>query len=121
MNVLKAYANAPVTSPSRWSYSDRGAIASSPEREKTVHKSSGDILSLSREARDMLRENRDSLSVCPQDATYDQKGYVLRQVENVRGDLHRLSSQLLNYPDSSAMTGQIHNMQRQLRSIQAQV
>lgn len=121
MNILKAYAHTPAAPVSRWSYSDKGAIASGPEREKSVHKSSGDVLSLSREARDMLQQNRDASSICPQDATYDQNGYVLRQVENLQGDLRNLSSRLMAYPEGMAMAGQLHNMQRQLRSIQAQV
>ncbi len=121
MNILKAYTKAPVTPASQWSYSDRGAIASGPEREKSVHKTSGDILSLSREARDLLQKNHDALSVCPQDATYDQNGYVLRQVENLRGDLRQLSSHLMGYPEGAAIAGQLRNMQRQLGSIQAQV
>lgn len=121
MNILKAYTNAPVSYPSRLSYSDRGAIASGPEREKSINKSSGDVLSLSREARDMLLQNHDNLSVCPQDATYDQNGYVMRQVENLRGDLRQLSSHLMGYPEGAALAGQVRNMQRQLGSFQAQV
>lgn len=121
MNVLKAYANTPVSSVSRWSYSDKGAISSGTEREKTVHKSSGDVLSLSREAREMMRNNHDALSVCPQDATYDQNGYVMRQVEDLRGDQRQLSAHLMGYPEGAALAGQIRNMQRQLGSFQAQV
>lgn len=121
MNVLKAYANNPVSPPSRWSFSDRGAIAGGTEREKKINKSSGDVLSLSREAMDMLRQNHDSISVCPQDATYDQNGYVMRQVENLRGDLRQLSSHLMAYPENAALAGQLRTMQRQLGSIQAQV
>lgn len=121
MNVLKAYANRPVSTSPRLSFSDRGAIAGGTEREKKVNKSSGDVLSLSREAMDRLRQNHDALSVCPQDATYDQNGYVMRQVENVRGDLRQLSAHLMAYPESAALTGQLRAMQRQLGSIQAQV
>lgn len=121
MNVLKAYANRPVTGTSRISYSDRGAISGGPEREKTIHKSSGDVLSLSREARDMLRKNSDSLSVCPQDATYDHNGYVLRQVDNVSNDLRQLSTHLMGYPEGVALAGQLRNIQHQLGSFRAQV
>ena len=121
MNVLKAYANRPVTSTPRLSYSDRGAIASGPEREKTVNKSSGDVLSLSAEARDLLNQNRDAVSVLPQDATYDQKGYVTRQVEELQGDIRHMTSHLAGYPGGMAMAGQLRAMQRQLGRFQAQV
>lgn len=122
MNVLKAYRNQPAAAAvSRWSVSDKGAIAGGPEREKRVHKASGDVLSLSKEAREMLRQNRDALSACPQDATYDQNGYVMRQVENLRGDLRNLSAHLTGYPEGAAITGRLRSMQRQLGGIQAMI
>lgn len=121
MNAIKAYTNSGINKVHNWSMSDRGLIAGGREREKKVLKSSGDSLSLSQEARDMLKAAGDSVSFCPQDATYDNKGYVLRQVENLQGDLRQLSSQMLNYPDAGAIAGKLRGMQYQLGSLQAQV
>lgn len=125
MRVLKAYANAAQQARNMGLvgsalHQEAAGAGPSPSTALKERKSSGDTLSLSDEAREMLGQSG-NVSVCPQDATYDQKGYIMRQVENLQGDLRSLASNLLNVPGGSALAGQIKGMQSHLGSISAQV
>lgn len=126
MRVLKAYADAARQMPGRGMIgnhinSEAAGTGHQPQSASLKErKSSGDTLSLSDEAREMLGQNG-NISLCPQDATYDQNGYIMRQVENVQGDLRNLASSLLSVPGGQALSGQIKGLQNHLGSIQAQV
>ena len=125
MRVLKAYANQAQQAQNQpWAgsiihheSSGAGQAQISAQKEQ---KKSGDTLSLSDEARQMLNQG-ENLSVCAQDATYDKNGYIMRQVENLQGDLRSLATNLLGTPGGAALAGQVKGLQTQLGSISAQV
>lgn len=125
MRVLKAYANAQQQARNMelaGSTIHREAAGAGPKPVSSQKelKTSGDTLSLSDEAREMLGQ-RENVSLCPQDATYDQNGYIMRQVENLQGDLRNLATNLLTIPGGASLVGQVKGMQSHIGSISAQV
>lgn len=125
MRVLKAYANAQqqirnMEFVGNTIHNEVAGTGIKPVSAQKERKASGDTLSLSDEAREMLGQH-ENVSLCPQDATYDQNGYIMRQVENLQGDLRNLASNLLTIPGGAALAGQVKGMQSHLGNISAQV
>ena len=125
MRVLKAYANAAQQTLAQRQSGNiinretggSGLPSSAAQKER---KSSGDTLTLSDAARERLG-HAENLSFCPQDATYDQNGYITRQVESVQGDLRSLAANLSSIPGGAMLSGQVKSMQNHLGMIQTQV
>lgn len=117
MNVLKAYADAGALGNQN-SY----AIAPRHGGDTRSRKEGGDFLSLSQAARDMLeRDRQNSISVLPQDATYDQNGQVMRQLDSLQGELAHLASQFISSPGTQAMMPQLGALQSRIRTLRAEV
>ena len=125
MRVLQAYTNAAQQGQNQIlsgnllhrEAAGTGHVPVSAPKERMA---SGDTLSLSDAAREMMSQG-DNLSMCAQDATYDRNGYIMRQVENLQGDLRTLASNLLTMPGGAALAGQVKGLQSQLGSISTQV
>lgn len=128
MKILRGYAEAATNGGHNWRMPEkaqpgeehlRQKVGGENARIKKELKSSGDTITISAEAKEMLENGGASVSTLPQDTTYDQNGYVLRQVDSLHGDLRNLASHLMSYPEGAAMAGKVRNMQTQLNSIQA--
>ncbi len=119
MNILKAYADAGAMGQQGYSAirTPRTAFGQSVQRQPQK----GDFLSLSAEAQELLEQRRQNLSVTPQDATYDQHGQVMRQLDSLQGDLRQLAAQFMAQPGNEGMLGRLGAMQSRLSSIRAQV
>lgn len=120
MNILKAYADAGALG--QQNYGD--IRAPRPRNGQTVSRQSqkGDYLSLSAEAQELLEHGgQPNISVMPQDATYDQHGQVMRQLDSLQGDLRHLAAQFMAQAGMEGMIGRLGAMQSQLFSIRAQV
>lgn len=118
MRVLKAYAEA-------GAFGQQGSTSAMPViekgREKPRPSKSGDSISLSDEARELLENGGASLSVTPQDATYDKQGNVMRQFDNLQSELRALSSHFLAEPGSAQVLGRLGSLQSQVVGLRAQV
>lgn len=82
---------------------------------------SGDSLSLSEAAREMLANGGTNISVMPQDATYDKQGNVMRQFDNLQSELRALTSQFIGQPGSAGVLSRLGSMQTQVAGLRAQV
>lgn len=121
MNILKAYADAGAMGQPGFNaiHTPRQSVTQAGT-QKSGQK--GDFLSLSEEAQELLKNGGGStLSVMPQDATYDQHGHVMRQLESLQGDLRQLAAQFMNTQETLGMLGPLNSMQSRLASIRAQV
>lgn len=119
MNVLKAYANAGNLGQTTYSPPNYNRTS---QAWSGKDKQSGDFLNISAEAMEKLEESQqNSISVMPQDTTYDQHGNVTRQLDSLQGDLRHLASQFLSDPAALGMLGHLGAIQSRLSSIRAQV
>lgn len=121
MNILKAYADAGAMGQQGY-----GALKSlrqgAPAQNTARPAQKGDFLSLSEEAQALLvNGGQKSISVMPQDATYDQNGQVMRQIDSLQGDLRQLAAQFMAQGGAGGMLGRLGSMQSRLSSIRAQV
>lgn len=119
MNVLKAYADSGATGGQNFGL----PVIKRSERETANRKNpqSGDSITLSQEARDMLASGGESISVCPQDATYDQHGNMTRQFDSVQSDLRNLAARVMSGGDNPALAGKLGALNYQLGMLKAQV
>lgn len=121
MQILKAYADAGATGKRNF-VATPGLQRESGQTREQRNSNSGDSITLSQEALDMLENGgQDTLSTCPQDATYDQFGNVTRQFDSLQNDLRRLAAQFRTSAESAGMLGQISSLQSRLSAIKAQV
>lgn len=119
MNVLKAYTDAGALS--QQGYGMTKPQRSSP-RPVAQRGRGGDCINISDEAREMLASGGlNSLSVMPQDATYDHNGHVTRQLDSLQGELRHLAAQFTAHPATVGMMPHIGAMQSRLASIRTQV
>ncbi len=121
MRILKAYENISAMGQQNFG-SPREKVAQ--ERTKPVHSQvsrSGDCLHLSEQARELLANGGKSISVMPQDATYDKQGNVMRQFDNLQSDLRALTSQFIGVPGSAGVLSRLGSMQSQVTGLRAQV
>lgn len=117
MRILKAYADAAVLGQQ-----GTGVLNSAPGRARVQKSKSGDCISISSEALNMQKQDgMGSISVMPQDATYDQRGQVLRQFDTLQGEMRALTSQFMSSAATQDMLGPMRQMQSQLTSLRAQV
>lgn len=122
MQILKAYAAGSATGSHGFGMRGGRNAAYDMATGKAQLKSSGDSLSLSDEAMEMLLTGGAStLSACPQDATYDQSGHMTRQFDNLQNHLRRLASQFRATAGGAGMLGRLNTMQSQVAAIRAQV
>lgn len=122
MRVLKAYADAGAMG--QQGFGSIGMTMAEREqqpKQKAKPSKSGDSISLSEEARELLATGGASMSMLPQDATYDKQGNVMRQVDNLQADLRALTSQLIAEPGTAGILGRLGSMQSQVTSLRAQV
>lgn len=120
MNVLKAYADAGAMGQQH--YGSLIAPARQGAAARQTPKRSGDFVSLSNEAMELLGSyGTGQISMAPQDATYDQHGQVTRQLDSLQADLRHLATQFMAQPDGGGMLGHIGAMQSRLATIRAQV
>lgn len=118
MKILKAYADAGAMSQQGY-----GALRA-PRAPQGQHgqPARGDFLNVSEEARRLSAQSgAGGISVMPQDATYDQHGHVMRQLDSLQGDLRQLAAQFMLLPGGEAMAGRLGAMRSCLSSIRAQV
>lgn len=119
MNVLKAYANSGNLGQAAYlpANYNRASQAGSGKSQQ-----SGDFLNISEEAMEKLEASQQgSVSVLPQDATYDQHGNVTRQLDSLQGDLRLLAAQFMADSATLGMIGHLGAIQSRLSSIRAQV
>lgn len=122
MQIVRGYVDASAAGKDRFnSNSSKKPVIQSREKPKTQIKASGDSLSLSPEAREMLENNGVLLSATPQDATYDQYGNMTRQFDSLQNDLRQLQAQFNGYPQGSVIKGKISSVRAQLAGIEAQI
>lgn len=121
MNILKAYADAGAMGQRDYSAIMTPRNSGAPTISRQSQK--GDFLSLSDEARELLEQGyQTTISVMPQDATYDQHGQVMRQLDSLQGDLRQLAAQFMAQgAPHGGMLGRLGAMQSRLSSIRAQV
>lgn len=118
MRILKAYAQAGMLGQDSAS---TPAQASTSRSRANVHSRSGDVISISDEARDLMHNDLGyGYSVTPQDATYDQRGNIMRQVDSMQGELRALASQFATQGEDKIL-GSLKGMQQQLTSLRAMV
>lgn len=121
MRILKAYEN--VSAMGQQNLGSRGG-RDGDGRKQSVTSSvsrSGDCLHLSSQAREMLANGGKSISVLPQDATYDKQGNVMRQFDNLQSELRALATQFIGKSGNAAVLGRIGSMQAQAAGLRAQV
>lgn len=121
MRLLKAYADAGAMGQQNFGSLTMPRSEQDQPREKPKPSKSGDSVSLSEEARELLASGGTSMSVTPQDATYDKQGNVMRQFDNLQSDLRALTSQFMNEPGSAAILNRLGSLQSQVGSLRAQV
>lgn len=121
MRVLKAYAEASALGQQNASLGQLNPVTEEKARPKQKPSKSGDSITLSDEAREMLANGGGSLSVMPHDATYDRQGNVMREFDNMQADLRALASQFAGEPGSAGMLGRIGSLQSQLVTLRASV
>lgn len=120
MNVLKAYADAGALG--QQSYGRIVPKAGGGARTASQKGRSGDFISISEEAMEMLASGgQNSLSVMPQDATYDQNGHVTRQLDSLESELRHLAGQFIGQPGTASLMPHLGAMQSRLASIRTQV
>lgn len=118
MRILKAYADAGATGNQNFGL----PVTRKVEREAREQRQSpaGDRISLSAEAREMLASGEESVSVCPQDATYDQYGNMTRQFDSLQQDLRGLAGKAMAEGDM-ALAGKLGILGNRLAALKAQV
>lgn len=122
MRILKAYADAGAMGQQSFGNIAPGQAEQGAVREKPKASKSGDSVSLSEEAREMLESGGQAgLTVTPQDATYDQHGNVMRQFDNLQSELRSLASQFMLTPGAQGMMGEALKMQGRVAGLRAQV
>ena len=122
MRILKAYQDISAMGQQNFgSTSGKQAELSRSAAPKSQISRSGDSLSLSDEAREMLANGGPNISVMPQDATYDKQGNVMRQFDNLQSELRSLASQFIGQPGSAGVLGRLGSMQSQVAGLRAQV
>lgn len=119
MNILKAYTEAGSAGGQNFGMMPPRDPATETKRENTQVKSSGDSVRISSKAMELLENGAESLSVCPQDATYDQYGNVTRQIDALNSDLNKLSR--LAYPVGAGIAAQVNAMRPRVASIRAMI
>lgn len=119
MRVLKAYTDAGALGQQTSSQLSPEAVA---RARKDAPARSGDVISISEEARDLI-ENGGAcgISVTPQDATYDQRGNIMRQFDALQGDLRALSSQFAANSDDAQILSSLGGIKSQLTTLRAMV
>lgn len=121
MRVLKAYTDAGQMGQQGFGAVGMPRPEHEQSREKPKPSRSGDSISLSDEAREMLANGGVNLSVMPQDATYDKQGNVMRQFDNLQSELRALSSQFMGEPGAAGILSRLGSMQLQVNGLRAQV
>lgn len=121
MRVLKAYQNIGSMGQQPRGSLDSRATETRRAPVKSQVSRSGDCLSLSAEARELLAGGGANVSVLPQDATYDRQGNVMRQFENLQSELRALGSKFIGSPENAAIAGGLGAMRAQLAGLRAQV
>ncbi len=120
MKILKAYADAGAMS--QQGYGALRAPRASQGQSGHGPPAKGEFLTVSEEARQLFAQSgAGGISVMPQDATYDQHGHVMRQLDSLQGDLRQLAAQFMLQPGGEAMAGRLGAMRSRLSSIRAQV
>lgn len=121
MRALKAYANAGALSQQDFGSGHIARPEQNQVRQKPVPSKSGDSISLSDEAIEALGNGGASISVMPQDATYDRQGNVMRQLDNLQSELRALSSEYMNVPGAAPVLGRLGSLQSQVTGLRALV
>lgn len=119
MRVLRAYADTGASNGQNFAMTPLRRTEREPQEQRATP--SGDSVSLSPEAREMLENGGNSLSVCAQDATYDQYGNVTRQFDALQNELRNLAGKVMFNTDSPGLAGKIGALGSQLASLKAQV
>lgn len=121
MRILKAYADAGAMGQQGFG----SAVINRPEQEtvrpKPKPSKSGDSISLSDEAREMLENGAASMAVMPHDTTYDKQGNVMRQLDSLQSDLRTLATQFMGQPGTAGVLSRLGSMQSQITGLRAQV
>lgn len=117
MRVLKGYTDAA-------SYTPTGTPQFKNEYpqknlSKSIKNSSGDSVQFSVEALNMLKNGKDSLTACAQDATYDQYGNLTRQVDALQRDINRLS--MMAWPAGPVFNSRLNSLRSQAGNLSAVV
>lgn len=121
MQILKAYADAGASGKQGTSLLP-GKVAASDSRGKTQVKSkSGDKISISDEAKQLLISGQSPLSLYAQDATYDQYGNVTRQLDSLQSDIRQLAQDAMGTPGALGLGGRLSSLQSQIATLKAQV
>lgn len=121
MRVLQAYANASALGQQNLGTYEQSRKQSGQQPFIKTSKS-GDSISLSDTARNLyLNGSQESISVLPQDATYDQRGNVTRQYDVLQGELRSLANQFMATPGAQGMMAGLRGMQAQMAGLRAQV
>lgn len=122
MRVLQAYANAQALDQQNYGGSSQQRIQARPSVNASRTSASGDVISLSDTARNLcMNGGMDSISVLPQDATYDQRGNVTRQYDVLQGELRSLASQFISTPGAQGLLGGLGGVQARMAGLRAQV
>ncbi|MBD5553410.1 MAG: hypothetical protein HDQ44_03635 [Desulfovibrio sp.] len=121
MRVLKAYAKASALGQQNSSPRLLDHVEQSPRKTKSQRPKSGDSITLSDEAMELLANGADSVSVMPHDTTYDRQGNVMREFDNMQADLRALKNEFMDEPGAAPILGRIGSMQSQLTSLRASV
>lgn len=121
MKIIKAYTDAVAMGNQGYGM---GAGASAEDakakgRQQTPPKQGGDLVRLSAEAMRALETGGESLSVCAQDATYDQYGNLTRQVDALQRDISNLA--MMNFPAGAGMSAKLNSLRAQVNGLRAQV
>lgn len=119
MRIIKAYTDAVAMGNQGFGMGTSSDDAKEKGQASTKIKNSGDSIRLSQEALRALESGGESLSACANDATYDQKGNITRQVDALRRDIDALS--FIPYAPTIGMGAKLNSLRAQVGSLRASV